>query len=252
MKERAALAKQLDALYAGPREDFVAGRNALATRLKGEGRDEEVAYVGGLSKPSVAAALLNRLAVDHPAEMKAYAKAAGALRRASGQRRGDRLRATVKAERAAAAELLAHAERELGAGGRANPSAVLERVAETLQAAAADPDVEQLVTSGRLDKERSVASIGFELGAVDEKPAKHSDAARKADQRRQKQARSGIERARRSLEAAQRALEAAESEVSAAEEGLERARSEREDAGERVAGAEAELRERERALADLD
>ncbi len=256
MKERPALRKQLDALYGGPREDFVSERNALAKRLKAEGRGEEAERVRGLSKPSVAAAVLNAVALESPGEMKAFAQSAAGLRKASGQRKGkgDRLRSVARAEREAAAAVLARAEKTLGKGGPANATTTLDRIGETLQAAAADPDVEALVVVGRLDKERRAAGFGFAPEGSDEEPeAKPITATeRRKGERARAREEKKVDRARRDLEAAERARGKAKVQVSELEERLERARGDGTEAAEAVERAEQELRERERALRGLD
>lgn len=158
MEETAALSERLDPLYAGPPEEFVAARDALAKELKGEGEKEAAALVKKLRRPSVAAALLNRVVLGNPKEAKTFAGAVAALRRASGR---SGLKEAARAQREAASRLLDLASEEGGEG------AALDRAAETLQAAAADEGVEQLLLRGRLEKEQRAASIGFGLDVSD-------------------------------------------------------------------------------------
>ncbi len=284
MDESPALKRKLDPLYAGPPEEFIAGRDALAKELKADGDADAAKAVKKLRRPSVAAALVNRVALGHPGETKAYAKAVAELRKASGRS----LRDAAKAERAAAAELHDLAEAEGGEG------ATLDRFAETLQAAAADEEIEDLVVRGRLEKEQRGASIGFGLlVSDDDEPAakplkaekkaakgKESEAAEEApgdepkqsaaERKREKAAEKRLEQARkreqRKVDKAKKALEAAvteqqgaDDEVEAAEEALAEAKQDLADAkdaaseaAEAVTEAKQELRERERELADLD
>lgn len=255
--ERPALKKAIDRLYAGGREDFVSERNALAKRLKADGRDDDSARVRKLKKPTVSAAAVNRLAHGHRKEIKAFAKAAAALRKAMSQAKGDRLRAAAKGEREAAAALIALAEGESEAGDGANAAAISERVAETLQAAAADPEVEALLLAGRLERERSAVSIGFDLSAtVEEVSANEPSAAeRKRDERARAKARREADRALRELEAAERVRDKAqkgvadaEGKVAEAEERLVRARRDAGDAEAAVEEVGRKLRDRERDL----
>lgn len=172
MDESAALRKRLDPLYAGPPDEFVAGRDALAKELKAEGDADAAEAVKRLRRPSVAAALLNRVALEHAKEAKAFAGAVAKLRKAKGR---EALKDAARAQRDAAAKLVELAEGE-GGGGPA-----LDRVAETLQAAAADEAVEDLVLRGRLEREQRAASIGFGLdvgGAADDESARRGKGAK--------------------------------------------------------------------------
>jgi septal ring factor EnvC (AmiA/AmiB activator) len=248
MKERAALKKTLDRLYLGPAGDFVGGRNALAKELKADGREDEADYVRGMTKPTVAATEVNRLALEHATEMNAFAKAAAALREAPKGKGA--LRDAVRAERDALAKLL---EAVPDSGDAAPSAAVRDRITETLHAVAADPALEDLVAKGRLDKERSVAGFGFELSGGDD-PAPSSPSA--TDDKRTKKERAAAEKA---VEGARRELKAAESDskkmqaaVSEAKDRLERAHERAEEAQAEVVRAERELDERESALADID
>lgn len=280
MDESAELRKRLDPLYAGPPEEFIAGRDALAKELKAEKEADASKAVRKLRRPSVAAALVNRVALGHAKEMKAFAEAVADLRGAGGRS----LRDAAKAQRQAVAELTEIAEGEGGEG------ATLDRFAETLQAAAADDEIEDLVVRGRLEKEQRAASIGFGLDVSDddepaEKPAKAEKKAKgkakaeakeaepkqtAAERKREQAAAKRLEQARkreqRKVDKAKKALEAAvteqqqaEDEVEAAKEALAEAKQDLADAKEAAdeaheatAEAKQELRDRERELADLD
>jgi len=279
MDESAALRKRLDPLYAGPPDEFAAGRDALAKELKAEGDAEAAKAVKGLRRPSVAAALLNRVALGNAKEAKAFASAVAKLRKAKGR---EALKDAARAQRDAAAKLVELA----GEGGEG--SAALDRVAETLQAAAADESVEDLVLRGRLEKEQRAASIGFglDVGGADEgdeptPPMKATAKSRKkagkgekgptaaerkraaAAEKRREQARKReqrkVEKAKKALEAAVAVQVKAENGADDAEEALAEAKADLADAKETAKAATAavkdakrELRERERELADLD
>lgn len=276
MDESAALRKRLDPLYAGPPDEFVAGRDALAKELKAEGDAEAAKAVKGLRRPSVAAALLNRVALGNAKEAKTFASAVAKLRKAKGR---EALKDAARAQRDAAAKLVELAE---GAGGE---GAALDRVAETLQAAAADESVEDLVVRGRLEKEQRAASIGFGLdvgGADDDEPAprkreatakpqpqakneptaaerKRAAAAEKRREQARKREQRKVEKAKKALEAAVAVQVKAENGADDAEEALAEAKADLADAKETAKAATAavkdakrELRERERELADLD
>lgn len=277
MDESAALRKRLDPLYAGPPDEFVAARDALAKELKAEGDLDAAKAVRGLRRPSVAAALLNRVALGRAKEAKAFAGAVAKLRQAKGR---DALKEAARAQRDAAAKLLDLAEGEGGEG------AALDRVAETLQAAAADEEVEDLVLRGRLEKERRAASIGFglDVGGEDDEPAprkkatakgrkkagegekgptaaerKRAEAAEKRREQARKREQRKVEKAKKVLEAAVAEQVQADDGVEDAEEALAAAKGDLAEAKEAAKAAVAamkdakrELRERERELADLD
>jgi hypothetical protein len=56
-----AVAREVEALFRVPLDDFVAARNALAARLKAAGRPEEASTVKALRKPSATAWALNQV-----------------------------------------------------------------------------------------------------------------------------------------------------------------------------------------------
>jgi len=71
-----------EALYAEPPQAFVRARNALAARLRRQGRAREAAEIARLRKPSAALWLVNRLAATDPAGVRRLIEAADRLRRA--------------------------------------------------------------------------------------------------------------------------------------------------------------------------
>jgi hypothetical protein len=256
VKERPALAQKIDALYAGPLDDFVSERNALAKELRSDGKRDEAEHVKGLGKPSVAAGLINRLAHERPDEMKAFAKAAAALRKASGKK----LREAARAERDAAAALLDAADELLEEEG-GGTGATRDRVIETLQAAAADPGLEDLVVSGRLDKERSIASVGFALGVDDGGGGEDDDegaedeeetaADRKRRERELKAAEKRVHTSKAALRKANEAKKRTEKKLAAAEKALQSARDADRQAAAKVLEAETDLQGHEDALNEL-
>jgi hypothetical protein len=258
MKERAALKKQVNDLYAGPREEFVAARDALAKSLRADGKAAEADYVHGLAKPTVAAAVLNRVAWENPKDVREFARFAALLRRASGRAKGEKLKAAAKAERDAAARVVALADEKLAADGAGAP-ATRDRVIETLQAAAADPDLQQLIVAGRLDKERTIASVGFAMEAAPaeggeeaapEKPKEPTAAQRRKAERAKAAARKKAIAAEKALVKAQKAKDATAGKVADAERALEAARETDRAAAAKVLEAEQHLQDRERELAD--
>ena len=165
--ERSAIEGRLDELYREPPERFVAGRDALAKELRGAGEREAADRVRRLLRPSVAAWLINRVALDSPALLEEFAEASRAVEDA--QRNAlegeagaaDRWRAAAVRERQASDAVAEAAETEALASGARVSKRALELVAATLRAAAADPELRRRVLAGRLEREQSGATIGI-------------------------------------------------------------------------------------------
>lgn len=97
------LARETQKLYALPRAEFTAARNARAKALR---RDDSAlaAAVPALPKPNLAAALLNGLVRDDPSEVRALVQSRKRLRRqakAGCARGGRRTRVVGPARRGA-------------------------------------------------------------------------------------------------------------------------------------------------------
>src|SRR3954464_5375511 len=120
---------EADALYGLPLEEFVAQRDALAKRLRGEGRREEAAAVKELAKPSVAAWGVNqavRARAREARELWAAGDALAAAQAALLEGRGDAgaLREAARAEQDARRPLVEAARGLLtGRGGCAGDAA---------------------------------------------------------------------------------------------------------------------------------
>lgn len=153
----ASLAEIAHELYALAPQEFTAARNARAA----EAPDRELMdAVRALRKPAAAAWVVNLLAREEPERLEALFELGAGLRAA--QESGDRAEFTAlgRERRTATNELVA-------AGGalaqdRQHPvgRAVLDLVAETLQAATIDPDAAAAVRAGLLVA--PFESVGFE------------------------------------------------------------------------------------------
>jgi hypothetical protein len=263
-----------DELYALAPDRFVAERNALAKQLRADGRRDEAGEVAALRKPSVAARAVNRLAREHARQMTALLTAGDELidvqsRLVSGDATGQDLARAAEREREAVSELVAKAGALLADEGQPASPTVLERVSETLHAAALDADARPAVREGRL--ERELRHVGFWTGGDESAPAarpaeeRQSKAAKAEAQEQAKaalqreaarkdartavtDARRASSRAEKALTSAQRAREKAagalmraEEEDRAAQEALESAGAEAEEASEAQGAAEREL-----------
>ena len=138
----ADLDDEVDALYGLPLDAFVPERDALAKRLRADKRREDADAVKALRKPSVAAWAANQVLRSQPGRRDALLEAGDALRAAQEDLlagRGDAAaaRAAGEAERRAVGDLVA-AARGLAREGGFPTATVLDRVRETLHAAATD------------------------------------------------------------------------------------------------------------------
>ena len=249
--------QRLDALFAGPLEEFTSARNALAKELRADGEAEAADWVKGLRKPTRAAWIVNQLRDRKREPVEEMLELGGELRGlqekllAGGVDR-DRLREAARAEQRAIESLIKTAEaigREHGAG-----SAVLDRVAETLQAASSAPEVAAAIAKGRLQREARATSLGL-VGTATAAPKPKAGRAKTgasgtgaaAEEAKARAAEEAERRARR--EAAKR-RRAAERALAAAEKRIERERGMVERVREQLAEREQRLEEAERDAAE--
>src|SRR4051794_9485819 len=158
-------ADEADALYGLPADAFVPERDALAKRLRAEGRRAEADEIKALRKPSAAAWAVNQAVRSQPKAARALWDAGDALVAAQEDLlagRGDAagLRAASEGERAALDALLDAARGLLTSRGRDLGEATIERVRETLHAAAIEPAARADVEAGRATRERAHAGLG--------------------------------------------------------------------------------------------
>jgi hypothetical protein len=220
---------ELDDLYGVSLDRFVPERAALVRALRSAGEREQAAAVAALRKPSVAAWAVNQLVRSRRAEVDALLHAGDALREAqagvlSGGADARDLRSAADRERGAVDDLVDTARGLLSSSGQELSATTLERVADTLHAAALDDDARGQVSDGRLVRELRHVGLGAGLGdALAATPAPspaRSRPARPAKGETAKQrrpAKGEAARQRRSAEAAQREREAARKQARAAE-----------------------------------
>lgn len=258
-------------LYGLPLERFTEERNALVKALRKEGQRDEAAEVSKLRKPSVAAWAVNQLVRTQRRDVAALFEAGDALREAqtrllAGRGGANALRDAVDAERAAVAGLADSARGLLSSEGHELTSATLERVTETLNAAALDEDLRVRVRAGCLERElHHVGLGGLEAGAPAKARGRGKASSKKAaagpragGQRRAKagsaqaavtrkdetEARRRAERTARELKGAQTRRDRLAAQFRQAEQALR-------DADEAVAGAEQAAVEAVRELEEL-
>jgi hypothetical protein len=242
-------AEAIDGLYHGPLEEFTAGRNQLAKSLRSADDAAAADWVKGMAKPTRAAWLVNQLAVRKADEVATLLQLGRELRAAqeemlAGSTDRAKLREVAKREQEAVDTLLGTAEaigREHGVGTQ-----IIDRVGETLQAAAGDPELAEAIQRGRLTREQRAASIGLVGPATPSAPAtRKPDKDREAAERRTRQ-----QEAKR-RKAAERELAAAEKRLERERAALQSAREKVEDAERRVHAAELDANAARRALEEI-
>jgi hypothetical protein len=256
-----------DELYGLPLEEFVPRRATLAKELRAAGDRAGAADVAALRKPSVAAWAVNQLIRTQPRAVKELYASGDALtgvqeQLMAGRAEARELREANARERAALDALVALARGLLTSEGNELSPIVLDRVSDTLNAAALDPDARAAVRDGRLERELQHAGLGAFGGGLapvgsasparskraSAEKAKPEAVAKGPDPRGAERARTEARRAVRVAEAdARRRADVAQRAVRAAEQRREVAARTLKEADDALARAQAELSSAEEA-----
>ena len=242
---------EIDDLFRLPLADFTSARNALAARLKKEGRQNEAERVKLLGKPSVSAWTVNQLYWEHRDAFDQLIATGKRLRPAQSARRAGKvadMRGSLDARRDALVQLSDLATELLQNAGH-NPSQdTIRRVTATLEALSAYALLSDGPTPGRLVNDvdppsfASLASLMAGGGAIEPASIKSGAAATKkaviADVRKIQQAK--IAAAKVSLQDAKRTLAEARARAQSLEAAQKRASAERSE--ERRVGKECRSR----------
>lgn len=238
-----------DELYGLPLDQFVPERTALARALRSAGRREEASEVAALRKPSVAAWAVNQLVRTQRKGVDELLDAGDALRAAHDRvlaGRGDAgsLRDAVARERAAVDALTRAARGLLTSQGHELSPTIIERVSDTLHAAALDDDARAQVRDGRLERELRHVGLGMTPGATaartrsrarkqpaaEPKKTEPNKAEPKRDPKAEREARRRLERAIRAVGSARDRRDRAAAALKEAEEALGEAERDQADA----------------------
>src|SRR4051794_23917258 len=170
-----------DDLYGLPLEQFVPERAALGKALRAQGNRDEAARVAKLPRPSVAAWAVNQLVRTQRAAVDELFEAGDAVIEAqsalvSGSGDAVAMREAAQRERAAVDDLVATARGLLGSSGNELSQTMLDRISDTLNAAALDEDARAQVRDGRLVRE--LRHVGFAGAFGTPAPAPPASAAR--------------------------------------------------------------------------
>ena len=153
-------------LYGLPLDRFIPERAALAKALRAEKRRDEAGDVAALRKPSVAAWAVNQLVRTQAKQIQALFESGDDLVQAqadaaAGKRAGDAMRDATRRQRDVVDGLVEAARGLLSSDGHPLSQTTLERVGDTLRAAAIDPDARQQVEEGCLAQELRFVGLGL-------------------------------------------------------------------------------------------
>ncbi|GIF70484.1 hypothetical protein [Asanoa siamensis] len=241
-------------LYTAPPEGFVAARDELVAAAKAAGQTDRAKQIGKLRKPTVAAWVVNLLAIRRPELVDQLVELSAALRSAQRQLKGDALRELTRQRREAVGALVKEA---VALATKADPGArgklPVAEVEATLTAAVSDAEVAGLVRSGRLVRAASYAGFGEvprpQLRLVTDEQPEPAEPAESTDESDDKAARRAAEAQRR---AAERELTAARAAEKSTAKELDKATKAEADGEAAVERAEAALQKAEQARADAD
>ncbi|HEY1567023.1 MAG TPA: hypothetical protein VGF68_08405 [Solirubrobacteraceae bacterium] len=166
----------VDELYGLALDRFIPGRASLVRELRSAGEREQAATVAALRKPSVAAWAVNQLVRTQRRDVDELFAVGDALREVqagvlAGSADARDLRSAADHEREAVDDLVATARGLLSSGGHELSAITLERVSETLHAAALDDEARGEVSEGRLVRELRHVGLGGGLGGAVAAPA---------------------------------------------------------------------------------
>lgn len=230
----------LDALYRVQPDAFIGKRTKLATAAQRRGDPDTAKQISAARKPTAAAWIVNRLALQHKDVKPRLADLGDRLRAAHAAMDGDTIRELSAEQHRVVAELARAAFK----AADVNPSsAVRDDVTNTLQAAVADPDVGNRL--GRLARPERFSGFGtFGEAATD--PAESQKG--KGESPRPTPVRSRDKDTRQRREKLRAALTAAEQDKAEADTALSEQRAERDTARRRRDEASILLRRAEREL----
>jgi hypothetical protein len=245
-------------MYLEPPDGFVAARTAAIADARKSGDTATVKRLTALRKPTVAAWLVNLLALEKPELIDQLVELAGALRTAQRTLKGDELRELSTQRRQIVSALVGEARKLAVAQDRGLAGKLpLGEVEATLSAAMAEPEVAEQVRTGRLVRAatyagfgevprprlRLVTGSGAETEAEDEPDGEEESQPSARERALAERRRREYEERRRDLK---KELTAARSAEKRADDQLDKAEAAERDAGHAVEDIDNELAELER------
>ncbi len=245
-------------MYEAPPDRFVAARAEAIAEARKAGDKDAAKRLTGLRKPTVAAWLVNLLALKRPELIDQLVELSTALRTAQRGLQGDALRELNGQRRQVVSALVASA-RQLAVAQDPGVAAKLPlgEVEQTLTAALAEPEIAAQVRTGRLIRAATYAGFGevprprlrlvTDSPSTDETPDEVQDEQEQPEPPEVQRRRREVAERRRTLK---RELSAAQADESRADERLAKAEAAERDAGHLVEDLDAELAELERRRAE--
>jgi hypothetical protein len=223
--------QEAEKLFAVAPDRFVAERNALAKKLRDEGRADDAAAVAELRKPSAVVFAVNRAARDRPKAAQGAAEAALGVRDA--QVGGDaEAFGKALADLDSSLDLLAEvAVANLAPSGKQPSEAMRRRLRELLRSAVADDHAREALARGALAEELEAPGFSPYAGI----PVQPKPRGRKAEPAAPSRAEREEARRREKVEALRAELADAEDELRAATAAARSAERERDRAEKAVA-----------------
>jgi hypothetical protein len=212
----------LDELFAAPLGEFVAVRNRIASELRKSGDKDAADEVKAIKKPSAVVWTLNGLAREDKAGVKALVDAADRMREVQSGRSNTSFADAQKALTGATRKLAKRGAELLAEGDKKPSDAMAQRLDRALTAAAASPEVGELLRAGRLLEEPEPVGFGG-IGDVVATPASSRAKAAKQPTARERRAAEREAERRERLEEAQRELREAKGEAAKLSREAERA-----------------------------
>jgi hypothetical protein len=230
-------------LYGLPLDEFVAARNGRAKAARQAGDRELAAEIQALTKPTIAAWLVNQLAREHGDDLEPLLDLGRELRDASSKLDGETMRRLGRRRNELISELVAHARRTGADHGSKVSDDVADDVRRTLEASLSDADVATDVSAGQLTRAVEYAGFGEALGLGGPQGVVGSSATRRRTSDRAKRSerpakrsakstRSTAQPSRPPADLGERRRQRAEREVTEAAGRVETALSARDDAAE--------------------
>jgi len=258
-KRGSGLDAEIEPLFRLPLAEFTEARNALAARLRKDGRAVEAERVKALAKPPAPAWAVNQLYWQDPKSLETLLAVGERIRRAqTGKLRNVDLRALLDEKKQLLRTLMTRAPAILAAAGHAASADVMRRVSATLEALAAWGDRDGVPKAGRLMAD--LDPPGFDtlaelMGGKKLEPAKvlpfrrpSPDRAREVVQAAEK----ALRAARREAEDAEAALTKASATAAAVEKEKLQVEARYSEAKEHMRAAASEMKKRAQAIADAE
>ncbi|WP_430780809.1 hypothetical protein [Actinoplanes sp. G11-F43] len=147
-------------LYEAPPDGFVTARSAAVEAARAAGDRDTARRIAALKKPTVAAWIVNLVALRRPELLDELAEIAEALRAAQRDLRGDQMRELSQHRRRFVTTLVEAARKLAVEAGAAGGKLPLAEVEATVTAALAEPEIAAQIRTGRLIRAVSYAGFG--------------------------------------------------------------------------------------------